>query len=288
MKFLNYIILAGSVLSPAFAQDLTIPPKGYNGTILNSQLIKRTNHNFPLSDQSNNEGWKKIPEFSDEFDCPALNQEKWHPKNPSWSGREPTQFHPANVSFDNGELVMKINGHGNLPLKNGFDYSAGYIRTKESKRYGYFEMEAKLMDAPWVSGFWLTNEGREWWTEIDICENCPGTKGRSNDLSSNVHVFRAPKEHGLVTNHFSLTQKHYFPQRLQDDYHVWGLEWNKDIIRFYIDGYLFREIQNTHWHQSLYINLNNESNTWFGAIPDERIDREYRVKYVRVWDKQTE
>ncbi|MEM6829356.1 MAG: glycoside hydrolase, partial [Bacteroidota bacterium] len=42
--------------------------------------------------------------------------------------------------------------------------------------------------------------------------------------------------------------------------------------------------ENTHWHQPLTINLNNESNKWFGALPDERTDREYRVKYLRVWN----
>ncbi len=49
---------------------------------------------------------------------------------------------------------------------------------------------------------------------------------------------------------------------------------------------MFREIINTHWHQALAINLNNESNKWFNAIPDDnRLDQEYRVKYVRVWQK---
>jgi len=76
----------------------------------------------------------------------------------------------------------------------------------------------------------------------------------------------------------------YFPEELQKDYHVWGLEWTKDYIRFYIDGALFREAKNTHWHQPLEININNESNKWFGALPDDnRLDGEYHIKYVRVW-----
>ncbi len=267
------------------ARDLTVPPEGYTNTIHSKSLIKRQNSEFPLSDQLNEKGWKLDPNFSDEFEGSKLDDVKWHPKNPVWKGRKPTQFHANNVSFENGELVLKINQHGDEKLLDGYTHTSGYVRTKATKLYGYFEVEAKLMDAPWVSGFWLTNEARKWWTEIDVCENSPGVEGRDHDLSSNVHVFRSPPDQGDVKKHFSKVQKHYFPYRLQDDYHVWGVDWNKDVIRFYIDGVMFREIENTHWHQPLTININNESNEWFGALPDERTDRDYRVKYVRVWDQ---
>ena len=143
------------------------------------------------------------------------------------------------------------------------------------------------MDAPWVSGFWMTNVSKDWWTEIDICENAPGVEWNRHDLNSNVHVFRAPADKGNVTEHFARSKKFYVPFELQADYHVWGLEWNEEVIRFYLDGVLFREIENTHWHQPLEINLNTESNKWFGALPDDnRLNGEMKVKYVRVWQKK--
>jgi len=274
-------------VSTLVSQDLTVPPKGYSGTVLSQNLVERSNDDFPLSDQQNQGGWKLDPAFSDEFDTGQLDRKKWHPSNPQWRGRRPTQFHPKNVSQEGGELVMRINQHGEDKLKPGYTHSSGYVKSKRTILYGYFEMEAKLMDAPWVSGFWLYSDTPTWWTEIDICENCPGIEKRRQDLSSNVHVFRSPKEHGNVTKHFSKTQKHYFPFELQRDYHVWGLEWNEKVIRFFIDGALFREIENTHWHQPLTINVNNESNKWFNAVPDDdRLNEEYRVKYVRVWSQE--
>ena len=130
----------------------------------------------------------------------------------------------------------------------------------------------------------MTNVGRNWWTEIDICENCPGVATNRHDLNSNIHVFRARPEHGDVKKHFSRSKKYHVPFELQADYHIWGLEWDKDFIRFYLDGILFREAKNTHWHQPLEINLNCESNQWFGALPDDkRLDGVYRVKYIRAW-----
>ena len=267
----------------SIAEELTKPPPGYSGVIKRADLVKRKNDRYPLSDQDNKGGWVLDKKFTDEFEGKKLNTKRWHPKNPSWKGREPTFFHPANTSFEDGELVMKINQHGKEKLPKGYTHSSAFIKSKKTILYGYFEQEAKLMDAPWVSGFWLTNNAGEWWTEIDIQENCPCVDAQRHDVNSNLHVFRSPEEHGNVKKHFSKSRKYYHPDELQKGYHVWGLEWNEDVIRFFIDGVMFREIENTHWHQPLTINVNNESNKWFKALPDDRTDKEYRVKYVRVW-----
>ncbi len=152
--------------------------------------------------------------------------------------------------------------------------------------YGYFETEMKLMDAPWVSGFWLSNSQHDWWTEIDICENCPGIAANRRDLNSNVHVFRAPPGEVGVTKHFQIGKKYRLPFDLQEAYQVWGLEWDEKVIRFYFDGVIFCELPNTHWHQPLFINFNNESNKWFKALPDDRrLDDTFHVRYFRRWSK---
>lgn len=268
------------------AQDLTIPKKYYADTVKVDLFPERITDKLPLSDQDNANNWVLLPSYTDEFNADELDTEKWYPNNPKWKGRAPTLFHGSNVSLKDGELVFKINQHGNEKLPEGFTHTAGFIKSKKQILYGYFEAELKLMDAPWVSGFWMTNVSKDWWTEIDICENCPGVAANNNDLNSNVHVFRAPKDKGNVKEHFAINKKFYVPYLLHHEYHVWGLEWDEDYIRFYIDGILFREQENTHWHQPLEINFNNESNKWFGALPDNnRLDEEYKVKYFRVWKK---
>jgi len=245
------------------AQNLTIPPKNYIDSVDISKRVKRNTDQYPLSDQNNTKQWKLLKKYSDEFDGETLNQNRWYGNNPKWKGRKPTYFHATNASLEDGELVLRINKHGEEKLPRGFTHTAGFIKSKKKFLYGYFEAELKLMDAPWVSGFWMTNVDKNWWTEIDICENAPGLSYNRNDLNSNIHVFKAPKDKGNVKKHFSRTKKFYFPEELQKDYHVWGLEWTKEYIRFYIDGILFREAKNTHWHQPLEININNESNKWF-------------------------
>jgi len=271
-----------------YAQDLTIPNKNYADSVQIKDAVKRTNDMFPLSDQDDSGSWTFSTALSDEFDGKKVDEKRWHPNNPGWKGREPTYFHGSNVSLEKGELVIRINQHGKQKLPNGYTHSTGFIKSKNKFLYGYFEAEVKLMDAPWVSGFWLTNVGKDWWTEIDICENAPGLEYNRHDLNSNIHVFKAPEDKGNVKEHFSRNKKYYFPEELQADYHVWGLEWTPKYIRFYIDGILFREAENTHWHQPLEVNFNCESNKWFGALPDnDRLNGEYHVKYFRAWEHKS-
>ena len=284
--FLTCLLLMSLQLS---AQNRTIPPKNYVDSVDTEQAVKRLNAAYPLSDQANQRNWRLLSEYSDEFEGEKVDEVKWYPNNPGWKGRIPTYFHGSNVSLEEGELVIRVNQHGEEKIPDGYTHTTGFIKSKHRFLYGYFEMEGKLMDAPWVSGFWMTNVGKDWWTEIDICENAPGLYYNVHDLNSNIHVFRSPKDQGDVKEHFSRTKKFYFPQELQQDYHVWGLEWTPEYIRFYIDGILFREAENTHWHQPLEVNFNCESNKWFGALPDdERLDGEYHVKYFRVWEKAGE
>lgn len=276
-------------LLKSFSQ--TKPKVNYEDSVSFEKAPKRINDLLPLSDQKNKGRWKLFEAMSDEFDDLKLDTKKWFPNNPKWKGRQPTYFHGSNVSMDNGELVFKINQHNKRKdkLPKGYTHTAGFIKSRQKILYGYFEAEQRLMDAPWVSGFWMTNVTQDWWTEIDICENAPSERFQENDLNSNIHVFRSPKEHGDVTKYFSRNKKYYVPFELHKDYHTWGLEWNEKVIRFFIDGVLFREAENTHWHQPLEINFNNESNKWFGALPpkkNKQIDKDFRVKYLRVWKKR--
>ena len=284
------LLLFGTFCVLAFtlsAQELTIPPKNYKDSLDLSQAAERKTDRYPLSDQQNSGKWKLLKKFSDDFEGKRLNENLWFDHNPTWKGRPPTYFHASNVSLEDGQLVIKVNQHGNEKLPETYTHTTGFVKSKNTFLYGYFEAKCHLMDAPWVSGFWMANAKPEWWTEIDICENAPGLEYNRHDLNSNIHVFRSPPEHGDVKEHFSRTVKYYFPEELQKEPHVWGLEWDKDHIRFYIDGILFREAENTHWHQPLHININCESNKWFGALPDDnRLDGEYKVDYFRVWRKK--
>ncbi|MRT92008.1 family 16 glycosylhydrolase [Ancylomarina sp. 16SWW S1-10-2] len=284
LKLITCLLFVFAIGESVFSQNLTIPPKNYVDSVNLKQAPLRSNADFPLSDQANTQDWNKLEKYSDEFNSKKLDEKRWYPNNPGWKGRKPTYFHGSNVSLENGNVEIRVSQHGDEKLPEGFTHSTGFIKSKTKFLYGYFEAEVQLMDAPWVSGFWMTNVSKEWWTEIDICENAPGLLYNRHDLNSNIHVFRTPKGKGDIKKHFSRTKKYYFPKELQADFHVWGLEWTPEFIRFYIDGILFREAKNTHWNQPLEVNFNCESNKWFGALPDDnRLDGIYKINYFRVW-----
>ena len=84
-----------------------------------------------------------------------------------------------------------------------------------------------------------------WLTEIDVCEIGGKAKGFERKHNMNLHVFRTPQE----KKHWSVGGVWEAPWRFADDYHVFGLDWGKDEIRYYVDGVLVRSVENTHWHQ---------------------------------------
>ncbi len=268
-------------------ENLTIPKKKYAKMLDFSDAPEHKTRKYPLSDQKNEGKWVLQKQYCEEFEGSKLNTTMWHPNNPGWKGRKPTQFHPSNVTLADGFAQFRVNQHGSDKLLDGYTHSAGFIVSKTYFLYGYYEARLKPNKSPWVAGYWMTNSTKEWRTEIDICENCPGTKGRERDLGSNLHVFYAPKDKGDIKEHFSTGEKYKLPFDLSDDFHVWGMDWSEESVKLYLDGVLYREVKNDYWHQELRVNFNNESNKWFGALPDDNfLDGVMLVDYFRVWKRK--
>jgi hypothetical protein len=61
----------------------------------------------------------------------------------------------------------------------------------------------------------------------------------------------------------------------------------KDELRFYVDGVLVRSVENTHWHQPLYLIFDSETMPkWFGMPDDKDLPSTFSVEYVRAWKKK--
>jgi hypothetical protein len=99
----------------------------------------------------------------------------------------------------------------------------------------------------------------------------------------NLHVFQTPRE----KKHWDVQHTWVAPWRLADDYHVYGLEWGADEIKYYVDGAVVRTVENTHWHQPLYLTFDSETMPdWFGMPADQDLPSTFSVDYVRAWQKQ--
>ena len=231
--------------------------------------------------------WVPFEPMTDEFNGDQLNLKKWYDHNPTWRGRPPTLFHPDCVSVSNGVLriaAMDSRESAKRKLRSGYTHIAGFVRSRERARFGYFEMHAKLMNSSQVSCFWLTQAGRDEWSEIDVVECPAGLETYASVLQPNVHYFRGPHYSGTVQNHISDQSWHDLGVRLADDFHVYGVEWNPTHIRWYCDEKLVRESRNALYFQPLEMNMNVEANEWFDALPDDEIlPAVYEIDYVRAW-----
>ena len=259
---------------------------------------KPINDQFPLSDQKNTGDWKKLEALSDEFNGASLDATKWWDHNPRWYGRAPSRYLAQNVSQGAGKLGITMSTDKTLPVedlyKNGQlyqDYAAASVVSKTPVRYGYFEIRAKAMNSAGSSAFWFyggatDKQGANYGTEIDVFEIGGKAPGYENSYGMNAHVTAHP-EKGDKNVSAGGTWKAQF--HFADDYHVFGLEWTPDFIKYYVDGVIVRSVKNTFWKTPMVMIFDTEIMTdWLGLPNSTDLPSTFLIDYVRAWkNKET-
>lgn len=193
--------------------------------------------------------WEVV--FEDHFN--SFNTARWWKetgvrKSGTWE-EDPGYYLPENAYILNGKLVLRVkrdtNFH-NLPCYYNQDgehhYSSASVVSCSPYQYGYFEIRAQVptSDGYWPA-FWLWNDnslsatpGNCWYNEIDIFE---GKGCYPDSIYANVHWdFNCDSDlHNVNTPHC----------RDLSNYHWFGLEWDKEWVRWYYDRVAFREERNT-------------------------------------------
>jgi len=227
--------------------------------------------------------WTPLAALTDEFNGGKLDASKWHPCNPKWKGRQPGFFSTKNVIVRDGALhiVMKAEDLPDLP-KGYHTFTCGAVKSKVRVLYGFFEARCRAMDSRGSSAFWFYDRTKEIHTEIDVFEIGGGAPSHERTVHMNVHVFHTPKE----KKHWSKPVAWKVPYRPADGSHIYGLDWNKEAIAFYIDGVPVRTVKNTHWHQPLYMNFDSETMPkWFGLPKAESLPSTFSIDYIRAWKR---
>jgi len=250
-----------------------------------AQAVRRTNEEFPLSDLSNTEGWVRYEPLWDEFGGTTLDAAKWYPYNPGWKGRQPGWFSPDNVTVSDGKLHLALRAEDppESAKAEGYNtFTSAAVQGRTITRYGYFEVKARAMRSNGSSAFWFYDSRPDWWTEIDVFEIGGGAPEHKRRLYTTCHFFNSPG----IREHWSVGSYWEAPFDLAGDYHVYGLEWDENDLRFYFDGVLVRRGPNTHWHQPLALNFDSETMPeWFGLPRPEDLPSTYSIEYVRAWKK---
>ena len=144
------------------------------------------------------------------------------------------------------------------------------------------------MNSGGSSSFWFHEEATPGWsTEIDVFEIGGKAKGFEHKYNMTLHVYQGSHSSADRKEHWEVQQEWIAPWRLADDYHVYGMDWGKDEFRFFVDGVVVRTVENTHWHQPLYLTFDSETMPeWLGMPKDEDLPSTFSVEYVRAWKRK--
>lgn len=230
--------------------------------------------------------WQVVEEHSDEFGGGSLDATKWYAINPKWTGRPPGIFAKENVLLREGKLVIRST---KVPTSDplfltGIRYRTGTIKSRQPVKYGYFEIRATIAKSRISSAFWLYDHSDVTWTEIDVFELC-GKPPCSSIFHTNAHVRLGGKHAGSNADR-AFPEKYSSGDLVGSGTLVAGLEWDRNWLRWYVNGNLIRTTKNDHWHHPLFLVIDSEVfSDWFGDPADDELPSEFLVDYVRVWKR---
>lgn len=262
------------------------------------------------SPKAEREGWKLV--WSDEFNGKTLDRTKWDFQTGTgsqyglsgWGNEEAQYYTEDNISFEKGNLVIEARKEE----KGGKPYTSSRIRTSTDNEAlfatTYGRIEARMLlpegDGIWPA-FWMlpaTDKYGVWASsgEIDIMEG----KGRlANRSYGNLH-FGQP----WPGNKYTGGMHKFDDETFGEDYHVYALEWEPGVLRWYVDDDMFYETSNwfamaldadepypypAPFDADFYILLNLAIGGTFDdfRMPGEDdIPARMYVDYVRVYEKE--
>ena len=243
-----------------------------------------------------------IPVWSDEFsgsNGSAPDSSKWtiETGGDGWGNRELEYYttRAQNVQIQKGSLVitaLKEAYTGKDGVTRNYTSARMMTASKFEQQFGRFESRIKI---PYGQGIWPAfwmlgnNSGQAGWPtcgEIDIMENI----GKEPAI---VHgTIHGPGYSGAagIGSSFSLTSG-----RFADDYHLYAVEWEPNVIRFYVDSHLYATLtpadlpQGTKWvyDHPFFVILNLAvGGDWPGAPDNATVfPQTMLVDYVRVYKK---
>jgi beta-glucanase (GH16 family) len=185
--------------------------------------------------------------WSDEFNRPngsPVDSSKWVSETGGggWGNNELEYYtnRLENAFQQDGNLVIKVLqekyvGRGDVSR----NYTSARLKTqgKFSQAYGRFEARIKIPRGQGIwPAFWMLGDDidKPGWPdcgEIDIMENIGKEPGL---VHGTIHGPGYSGENGIGAPYALPGDQHF-----ADDFHVFAVEWEPDVIRFYVDDHLY-------------------------------------------------
>ena len=250
-----------------------------------------------------NQKWVLVQSMSDEFEGKKIDEKKWQISGQGWIGRAPGLFLPENVKVANGSLQITATKMPKPVTKksNVFTHGGGYVGSRESATYGYYECEMRANKTFMSSTFWLINDRKDSdgcyqrTIELDIQEcvgqintEKPFAQDADERMGFNTHS-RGIKE-GCMVPSGSVGGKTSLGAKAHEEFHVYGAWWkNKDEVLFFLDGKFIEKIKPAaDFNLPMYLRMVVETYDWNpvpedGGMTGSIEDRTTTYNWVRAW-----
>ncbi len=217
-----------------------------------------------------------------------------------WGNQELQEYtdDPANVAVADGSLRITVRAS-----EGGAPFTSGRIRTEDKLTFKYATIEARIQVPDLADGLWPAfwtlgnNFSQVGWPncgELDVME-----MGNSAAITAGV-VNRRVGSTAHWENNGSYAGYGLFldaPADLNDDFHLFRMEWTPDAVKTFIDGQQIWEIDITpgsctdctEFHQPHFMILNVAAGgTYTGRLVagsvTAALPAEMKVDYVRIYD----
>lgn len=255
--------------------------------------------------EAQQEEWNLV--WSDEFDQDGMpDNTKWsfdtQGNQWDWGNDELQNYTPEsehNAWVEDGNLIIEARRESYYWPGDGQtrNYTSARLRTKDKGdwTYGKFEIRALLPSGVGIwPAIWMlaTDEEYGGWPksgELDIMENVGFD---ADKVHFNIHCesYNGAKGNNKGT--------YVFTSRPSENWHIYGMEWDEENIRFYLDGELTFTYSNDHqgwqswpYNRRFHLLLNIAvGGSWGGqqGVDDNIFPQRMLVDYVRVYEKKKE
>ncbi|MBQ2676303.1 MAG: family 16 glycosylhydrolase [Clostridia bacterium] len=303
------------------------------GTTLNAKLgMNKQTVGDSLKSPITNDSYKLV--FIDDFKGTQLNMNNWTYYTRNYNSSEQSVNRKENIVVENDNLIIwgkkenqQYTGSAEsweTPKTSYFTGGAINSQGKKSFTYGRLEIRCKI---PYSYGmwpaFWTQGESRGWpWGgEVDIMEFvggvdqwnnyrddeyhsglhwCDPNLGSDKAWSTSKNVSATNPNDDSTTSKLGTGGGYEIPNsnrtlKLNDEWHVCGMEWNETKMYFYCDDTMYLTIDITKnsmreaYHKNHYMILNLVMGGSWAGTPDVNkgtvFPQQFVIDWVKVWQK---
>jgi beta-glucanase (GH16 family) len=246
-------------------------------------------------------GWHLV--WQDTFEGTRLDPTKWTARPLTWLDFDKACItdRPENVFVSGGTLTLRAQREPYTCYSQTRPYTTAYLDTigKANFTYGRFEIRAKSPNGP--------NNSKGLWPAFWLRRTAVSTGGDPNDGNGELDVMELPGGSQYYRASTAAIFRDYTPTKNDlrypfpgvtypgDGFHVYAVEWEPAVLRFYVDGALIwtRTPQTTSWFEDVFnrdaqyhLRLTFHVGGWLGD-PDAStvMPADFQVDYVKVWQR---